>query len=179
LSLRRTGVEPASNHRAHAVVEAKPWEGSMGTTRIRNLAQLDLFRGCGSRQLRGIDSLCTEVAVRPGRVLCAEGDIGREFFVLLDGGVTVSRDGDALAYLGAGDWFGEIALISWHRRRTATVVTTEASRALVFGGREFRSMVGTCPLVGRKLKVSSVWRTTTYPQACRERMDPVLSGAST
>ena len=134
----------------------------MGTTRIRKLACLDLFAGCDDRQLRGIDSSCTEVAVGPGRVLCTEGDIGREFFVLADGGVTVSRDGDPLADLGTGDWFGEIALTSRRGLRIATVVTTAASRLLVFDPREFRAMVGRCPLVERRLKVSSVLRTASY-----------------
>jgi CRP/FNR family transcriptional regulator, cyclic AMP receptor protein len=133
----------------------------MGTTRIRNLARLDLFAGCNDRQLRGIDSSCTEVAVEPGRVLCTEGVIGREFFVLTDGAVTVTREGDPLAHLGSGDWFGEIALTSLHRRRIATVVTTTASRLLVFDPREFRAMVGRCPLVERRLKVSSVLRTAS------------------
>jgi CRP-like cAMP-binding protein len=134
----------------------------MGTTRMRKLAQLDLFAGCDGRQLRAIDSSCTEVAVAPGRVLCAEGDIGREFFVLTHGSVKVSRDGDPLAYLRSGDWFGEIALTSGAGRRIATVVTTAASRVLVFDPREFRTMVGRCPLVERRLKVSSVLRTASY-----------------
>lgn len=134
----------------------------MRTTRTRNLAHLDLFSGCDDRQLRGIDSSCTEVAIEPGRVLCTEGEIGREFFVLTNGGVTVTRDGDPLADLGTGDWFGEIALTSRQGRRIATVVTTEVSRLLVFDPREFRAMVRRCPLVERRLKVSSVLRTASY-----------------
>jgi CRP/FNR family transcriptional regulator, cyclic AMP receptor protein len=142
----------------------------MGTKRIRSLADLDLFSGCDDRQLRGIDSLCTEVAVMPGRELCTEGDIGREFFVLTDGGVTVSYAGDPVAHLGAGDWFGEIALTNRPGRRIATVVTTAAARVLVFDRREFRAMVGRCALVERKLKVSSVRRTASFvasARACR------------
>jgi CRP-like cAMP-binding protein len=140
----------------------------MGTTRIRNLAHLDLFSGCGNRQLRGIDSLCTEVAVGPARVLCTEGDIGREFFVLTAGGVTVSRDGDPLADLGTGDWFGEVALDSSRGRRIATVVTTATSRLLVFDRREFGALLGRCPLVERRLKVSSVLRTASYIASCHD-----------
>jgi len=137
----------------------------MRTTRIRNLGRLDLFSGCNDRQLRGIDSLCTEVAVAPGRVLCTEGDIGREFFVLTDGGVNVSRDGDPLADLGRGDWFGEIALASRRRRRIASVVATRASRILVFDLREYRAMVGQCPLVERALTMSSVLRSASHRTA--------------
>jgi cyclic nucleotide gated channel beta 1 len=133
----------------------------MRTTRIRDLARLDLFHGCDDRQLGGIDSLCTEIAIRPGRVLCAEGDVGREFFVLTDGRVNVSRDGCPLAYLDGGDWFGEVALTSRHGRRIATVVTTRASRLLVFDPREYRAMVERCPLVEQKLEASSVLRTAS------------------
>jgi len=134
----------------------------MGTARFRNLAHLDLFSGCDDRQLRGIDSLCTEVGVGSGRVLCTEGDIGREFFVLTDGSVTVLRGGEPLAELDTGDWFGEVALTSSRRRRIATVVSTAASRLLVFDLREFRAMVARCPLVERRLNESSVVRTASY-----------------
>jgi CRP-like cAMP-binding protein len=96
-------------------------------------------------------------------VLCTQGDIGREFFVLTDGLVTVSRDGELLADLGSGDWFGEVALTSSRRRRIASVVTTAVSRVLVFDLREFRAMVARCPLVERRLNDSSVLRTASFP----------------
>ena len=46
------------------------------------LGSLALFRGCSGRQLRRIGRLGTMLEVGPGRVLCDEGAIGAEFFVI-------------------------------------------------------------------------------------------------
>ena len=44
-------------------------------------------------------------------MLTREGDLGREFFVIVDGEVSVTKDGEEIRRLGPGDFFGEIALI--------------------------------------------------------------------
>jgi CRP-like cAMP-binding protein len=126
----------------------------MRTNHLRTLAKLELFEGCGGRQLRVIDASSTVVDVQSGRTLCREGEIGSEFFVIVDGAVTVRRDGRALAALSNGDWFGEIALSSGSRRRVATVETAVPSRLLVFNGREFRRLVDACPLVEHRVAES-------------------------
>ena len=50
----------------------------------------------------------------------------------------------ALAALGPGDFFGEIALLT-RSRRTATVTTMEPSRLLVLGDRAFREATERMP----------------------------------
>ena len=52
----------------------------------------------------------------------------------------VERDGKKVAALGAGDFFGELALIS-KIPRTATVTTTSPIRALVVVDRDFRRLL--------------------------------------
>ena len=59
----------------------------------------------------------------PGSISSTRAGSPHEFFVILDGEVEVPKDGEHLADLGPGDFFGEIALIE-HDRRTASVVTT-------------------------------------------------------
>jgi CRP-like cAMP-binding protein len=126
----------------------------MRTNHLQTLAGLELFEGCGGRQLRVIDSSSTVIDVQQGRTLCREGEIGSEFFVIIDGAVTVRRDARVLATLSNGDWFGEIALSSGSRRRVATVETSVPSRLLVFNGREFRRLVDACPLVEHRVAES-------------------------
>jgi potassium-dependent mechanosensitive channel len=58
--------------------------------------------------------------VPAGTVLCREGEIGREFFVIVDGEAAVTRRGRRLVTQRAGDFFGEIALLE-NVHRTATV----------------------------------------------------------
>jgi CRP-like cAMP-binding protein len=101
-----------------------------------------------------IDSSSTLVDVEPGRTLCREGEVGSEFFVIIDGAVTVRRDGRVLASLSNGDWFGEIALSSGSHRRVATVETAAQSQLLVFNGREFRQLIDACPVVEHRVAES-------------------------
>jgi CRP-like cAMP-binding protein len=71
--------------------------------------------------------------------LTGEGATGYSFFVLRDGAATVSVDGREVRTLGAGDFFGELAILG-DGRRTATVTTDEPSRVLVLFGTEFRRL---------------------------------------
>jgi Cyclic nucleotide-binding domain len=64
-----------------------------------------------------------EVAAPEGAQVIVEGDAGDRFYVIAEGGVTVSRGGHTLRQLGAGDWFGELALLR-DVPRTASVVST-------------------------------------------------------
>ncbi len=87
------------------------------------LAQVPLFAELPREQRLVIAQLATHLEAPAGEVLTREGEEGREFIILLDGEVEVSRDGQTIATLGPGSHFGEIALIA-HGPRTATVTTT-------------------------------------------------------
>ncbi len=78
--------------------------------KIELLKRVPLFAGCSKSELRVIALHADEVHLRAGTVLTREGRPGREFFVLVDGSVRVTRDGRKIAELSGGDWFGEIAL---------------------------------------------------------------------
>ena len=62
-----------------------------------------------------------DLDVAEGKVLTREGDLGREFFVIVEGDVSVTKGGEEIRRLGPGDFFGEIALVYESPRRTATV----------------------------------------------------------
>jgi len=70
--------------------------------------------------------------------------------VLVDGTATVTKGGKKIADLGAGDWFGEIALIT-NSPRTATVVATSPVDVLVITDRSFRTVVETMPSIALKV----------------------------
>jgi CRP-like cAMP-binding protein len=61
--------------------------------------------------------------------------VSRDLFVILAGTVDVSADGNSLATLGPGGFFGELAAIDWGAgfapTRSATVTATEPTRLLV------------------------------------------------
>jgi CRP-like cAMP-binding protein len=121
--------------------------------KVELLKKVPLFSGCSKAELRELALVADEASLREGVVLTKEGSTGREFFVLVDGTVRVSRKGRKLAELGAGDWFGEIALLT-SAPRTATVTATSPVRVLVIGDRRFREAVETMPSIAIKVLAS-------------------------
>ena len=101
---------------------------------------MPLFAQCSKRDLQEIAKIADEVDFPEGKELIREGDRGREFFVIVEGSVTVTKRGRKLKTLGAGDFFGEVALVS-DIPRIATVKTASPVRALVVTDRAFRSLL--------------------------------------
>jgi CRP/FNR family cyclic AMP-dependent transcriptional regulator len=118
--------------------------------KIELLKRVPLFAGCSKTELRELALVADELDLREGRTLVREGQAGREFFVLVEGGVRVSRKGRKLNDLGAGDWFGEIALLT-NTPRTATVTATSPIRVLVITDRSFRRVVESMPKIALKV----------------------------
>jgi CRP-like cAMP-binding protein len=109
-----------------------------------------LFSGCSKAELQKIAALADELDLAEGATLIREGERGREFIVIVDGTVTVTRGGKSLRDLGAGDFIGEIALVS-DVPRTATVTATSPVRLLVITDRAFRGLIEQMPSIATKV----------------------------
>jgi CRP-like cAMP-binding protein len=118
--------------------------------KIELLRNVPLFAGCTKKELRQLASRTDEIDLRDGYVLMREGRPGREFIVLVEGTADVTRDGTKVADLRAGDWVGEIALLT-NVPRTATVTATSPIRVLVITDRSFRALVETMPSIALKV----------------------------
>ena len=105
----------------------------------RLLSQVPFFSGLKARDLDAIAHASDEIDAKPGKVLAAQGSAGHEFYVIVEGTVSVERDGQHLRDLGAGDTFGELALVA-RIPRTATVTCTTPCRLIVLGSREFNAL---------------------------------------
>jgi CRP/FNR family transcriptional regulator, cyclic AMP receptor protein len=130
--------------------------------KIDLIKQAPLFGNCSKAELAEIAMIADELDLPEGRPLIRQGDRGREFFVLLEGEAAVSRDGETMATMRSGDFFGEIALVS-DAPRTATVISTTPVRVLVVTDRAFRSLLEHSP--GIQLKVL---------RALAERLAPTI-----
>lgn len=125
--------------------------------KVELIAKVPLFEHCSKRELEQIAGLADEIDLEQGRTLMREGEIGHEFFVLLEGEAEVKQAGELINTLGAGDFCGEIALIS-HGPRTATVTTATPTRALVVTERSFHRLVETSPELQMKVLEAAVER---------------------
>jgi CRP/FNR family transcriptional regulator, cyclic AMP receptor protein len=124
----------------------------------KRLEPLPLFRDLSRKEREQIARWTDEVDVPAGYHLLEQGRLPHEFFVIEKGTVSVAKDGEHLADLGPGDFFGEIAIME-HDRRTASVVSTTPVTAIVMLARDFETMAGVMPHVADKIH-----------EAIRERM---------
>ena len=121
--------------------------------KVELIKRVPLFANCSKHELEEIAHIADEIDVSAGKEMTKEGSRGREFFVLLEGDADVTKDGQSINKLSAGDFFGEIALVS-DTPRTATVTATSAVRALVITDRSFRRLLDESPEIQRKVLVA-------------------------
>jgi CRP-like cAMP-binding protein len=114
------------------------------------IGKAPLFTGLSKTELAKVASIADEIDLPQGKVLMRQGERGREFFVLLEGEAEVRRNNRKLATRHAGEFFGEIALVS-DRPRVATVTATTPLRALVIRDTEFRSLISRTPQIALKV----------------------------
>ena len=76
----------------------------------------------------------------PGEVIIREGDVGVELFLISDGEVQVQREGHEVARLGAGEFFGELALMTGNPRN-ATVTAAQPVDTYVLGKHDFDAAI--------------------------------------
>lgn len=84
--------------------------------RIEALSSIILFHGIAQPHIERIARIAEEIELDKDQVLFREGEPGDRIFAILDGRVRISRQipgvgEEALAILGPGDHFGEMAII--------------------------------------------------------------------
>jgi CRP-like cAMP-binding protein len=125
-----------------------------------SLQSIALFDSLSSAERREIAQHADEIDLPEGTELVRQGEFAYEFFVLEDGSADVIRDGEPIAQLGAGDFLGEMGIVS-QAVRNATVVTTSPAHAIVMTEQAFRSMARNNPAVASRI-------TAAVEERCRQ-----------
>ncbi|SRR5213593_1862677 len=117
------------------------------------LQKVPLFSDLERRELQAIAESFKERAFSAGDRIASEGKGAAGFFVIESGAATVSVHGNEVGRLGAGDYFGEIALID-QGARTATITADTDLQAYGMTAWEFRPIVEANSQVAWKLLVA-------------------------
>jgi protein lysine acetyltransferase len=121
---------------------------------IASLAELDVLAGCRRSELASAATLLTPLVIPAGHTLLHENTIGREFLIIADGTLEVTRrSGDStqlLGIVGAGDVVGEMALLD-HTPRSATVTTITPTTVYAGNVKEFFALLRTVPSAGERI----------------------------
>jgi len=91
------------------------------------LKGVGIFSECAGEQLGELAVVADEVDRAPGAEIIREGDVDNSLFVLVDGRVQVSKSGQPIAELGAGEVFGELALLDPAPRNASVTALTDTT----------------------------------------------------
>lgn len=104
--------------------------------RIELLGACRLFAGVQPEDLAAVAEHVIEVEFPPDRVIARQGEIGTGFFLVVEGSVRVVRDGEEVAVLRPGEFFGELSVLDG-LPRIAQVVAIEPTRCLALASWDF------------------------------------------
>jgi len=135
--------------------------GLSQNTKVDALRRAPLFEGLSKKELAELARVTEDLQVPAGTVLCKEDTLGREFFVLVEGTVEVTRGGKPVATRQAGDFVGEIALLT-SVRRTATVTAATPVRCLILMRGDFRRVLDENRSIERKVTEALAERLAEY-----------------
>ena len=129
----------------------------MDPSRLKSIA---LFREIPDDLLREIATFADEQSVPEGVHLVDEGDYSYEFMAIEEGTAEVLRDGQHVADLGHGDFFGEMGLID-KDRRNATVVAQSPMRLITLTGWDLKRMEKSMPQAVEQIRRTMESRRAT------------------
>ena len=104
------------------------------------LGQLALFADLTPAQLEAVAHTHEEDVFAAGERVLRKGLSGGNFYVILDGEAAVDLDGQQLANLGRGDFFGEISALTGEPPTTDVIAVT-ILRCLVIPAQQLERLV--------------------------------------
>jgi CRP/FNR family transcriptional regulator, cyclic AMP receptor protein len=125
----------------------------------KRLRSAPLFAELGKKERKALATRTDRIEIPEGKQLATEGDFAYEFFVITRGTAEVVHEGEHLADLGPGDFFGEIGILS-SERRTATVTATSPMECIVMTEQALRSLHHEDAEVARRLEQAIEQRLT-------------------
>ncbi len=128
----------------------------LNQTFIARALQTYLLRDCDEKSVQGLAQRAEIKSFKKDETIFKEGDSGDAFYLILSGSVKISKLERGrelvLKYLPAGDYFGEIALLTpQSSQRTATVTATTPTEVILLRKDNFDLMLEFFPELGRIL----------------------------
>lgn len=114
--------------------------------RAQLIGSCRLFTGLEPEQVHAVAASAQEVEFPAGRVIAHQGEVGTGFFIVAAGSVRVVRDGETLATLGSGEFFGELSVLDG-QPRIAQVVAEAPTTCLALASWDFERVLLENPTV--------------------------------
>jgi CRP-like cAMP-binding protein len=115
------------------------------------LKRIPVFADLDDEALSHIAALAAEVSVPEGKELVREGDYSYDVLAIEEGTAEVTRRGQKIAELGAGDVIGEMGVLE-RDQRNATVVATSPMLLMTLTSWDIRKLRKSAPAVVEHLR---------------------------
>jgi CRP-like cAMP-binding protein len=115
---------------------------------VFHLRGVPLFRDLGADELLPVAEFATEVTFAAGDTVFEEGQDGDRLYIIAKGSVEVLKSGARIAELGAGECFGEMALLD-KTPRSATVRALEPTTLVATAREDFVDLLDLYPALAR------------------------------
>jgi glutamate/tyrosine decarboxylase-like PLP-dependent enzyme len=123
-----------------------------------DVLSLPLFANLDDRRLDELRRQAWTEGVETGETIVSKWDQTRDFYVVQRGSVEVRIDGEVVATLGAGNFFGEIAALDWVAQfahsRIATVSAVEPTRLVVVPPGVLNRIARSDPAIAEQLRAA-------------------------
>ena len=114
------------------------------------VARVPLFEGLKASEIADISRLLRAETVEAGAVVARRGDPAHSMYFIASGEVEIEL-ADGTRRLGAGHFFGEVAVLR-RARRSATVCATTRTRLLVLDADDFHDLLSKQPELAGRLR---------------------------
>lgn len=115
-----------------------------------HLRSIPLFEGLDVHELDAVGRATTELELPAGRELIREGGRDRDVYVVVSGTLDVTRGGVHVAEVGAGEFVGEMALLTGGVRNAEVAVASDAV-VLHVDGRALGGILDGVPRLAAKM----------------------------
>jgi glutamate/tyrosine decarboxylase-like PLP-dependent enzyme len=131
-------------------------------TPTQAVPDVPLFAGLDETECERIAALARIKVRDAGQAIVEQWEATLDFYVIVAGRVAVAIDGEPVAELGRGEFFGELAAIDWGSGfgypRTASVVALEETTLLTFPTGSMNELLRDHPAIGRLIRRTAAER---------------------
>jgi branched-chain amino acid transport system ATP-binding protein len=121
---------------------------------IEQLRDVSLFAECSDEVRDLVARIMTELPFRAGEALIEQGSRADTFMILVEGEAEVLRDGERVATVGPGGYFGEVGILQ-HQHRNATVRALTDVWVLVGDHGQFNQLLDDVPGLADTVKTAA------------------------
>lgn len=140
------------------VMQSPQQQGIIGAEKTRRaLARSSLFAAFTESELMRVQKIALGRIVPPGETVVAQGSAVDELYLVMDGALSVVRDGDKFGNLGPGDPFGAMAL-NHEPDMEVSIRTDTRTQLLVFPLAEIKTLLASDTAIAAKLALAALER---------------------